>query len=52
MAMANAVGGFADRTMWQPTHAFLLRHKLWADAIGVAADVVGMVAGVVVLVVA
>ena len=51
-AMAAAVGGFVDRTMWQPAHAFLLRHKLWADAIGVAADVVGVVAGAAIFIVA
>ncbi|WP_442680174.1 hypothetical protein ACSBM8_02905 [Sphingomonas sp. ASY06-1R] len=52
LAMAHAVSGFVDRNMWQPTHAFLLRHRLWADAIGVAADVVGVVAGLTVLIVA
>ena len=47
MATSRAVTGYVDRNIWQPAHAWLLRHKLVNDAVGVAADVVGVVAGVV-----
>ncbi len=33
--------------VWEPAHAFLLRHKLLADTAGVALDVVGVAAAVV-----
>lgn len=33
--------------VWEPTHQFLLRHKLLADTAGIALDVVGVAAAVV-----
>lgn len=47
-AMADAI----DRHVWQPAHAWLLKHKVFADALAVTADVVGVIAGVVVICVA
>ena len=47
MAMSRAMTGYAYRNVGRPAHAWLLRHKLVNDAVGVAADVVGVVAGVV-----
>ena len=32
--------------VWEPTHQFLLRHKILADGIGLAIDVIGVIAGV------
>ena len=32
--------------VWEPAHKFLMRHKVLADGIGVAIDVVGVVAGI------
>ncbi len=52
MAASQALVGAVDRHIWQPTHQWLLKHKLWADTIAVTADVVGVVAGVVVIIVA
>lgn len=46
MAASQALGAMVDRGMWQPTHEWLQKHKLIADGLGVAVDVVGVVAGV------
>ena len=32
--------------VWEPAHGFLIRHKVLADGIGVAIDVIGVIAGV------
>ena len=32
--------------VWEPAHRFLIRHKVLADGIGVAIDVIGVLAGV------
>lgn len=47
MAMSRAITGYVNSNVWQPAHAWLLKHKLVNDAVGVAADVVGVVAGAV-----
>lgn len=50
-AQANQAAGEAlykgvRDNVWEPTHKFLLRHKVLADGIGVAIDVVGVIAGI------
>ncbi len=47
LAMGAAVDTAVERHIWLPAHEFLLRHKLVADGVGVALDVVGVVAGTV-----
>lgn len=46
VALRQKIIDAVDTHVWQPTHTFLLHHKLIADGIGVAVDVVGVVAGV------
>jgi hypothetical protein len=52
LAMGQAVDVAVERHIWLPVHEFLLRHKLLADGVGVALDVVGVVAGGVFIVAA
>lgn len=46
IAGANAANAALDAHIWQPTHQWMLKHKLVADGVGVVGDVVGVVAGV------
>ncbi len=52
LAMGQAVDSAIERHIWLPVHQFLIRHKLLADGIGVALDVVGVVAGAIFIVAA
>ena len=52
LAMGQAIDSAIEKHVWLPVHDFLLRHKLLADGVGVALDVVGVVAGVVFIVAA
>ena len=52
LAMGQAIDSAIEKHIWLPVHDFLLRHKLLADGVGVALDVVGVVAGVVFVVAA
>ena len=45
-AAGQAIYQAARDDVWEPTHRFLQRHKMLADGIGVAIDVVGVIAGV------
>ena len=45
MAVGQAIDTAVEQHVWLPVHEFLLRHKLVADGVGVALDVVGVVAG-------
>ena len=46
LAVGQAIDSAVEQHIWLPVHEFLLRHKLVADGVGVALDVVGVVAGV------
>ncbi|QYE33427.1 hypothetical protein KZX46_01160 (plasmid) [Polymorphobacter sp. PAMC 29334] len=52
LAMAQVVDSAIERHIWLPVHQFLIRHKLLADGIGVALDVVGVVGGAIFVVAA
>lgn len=52
LAMGQAIDSAIETHIWLPVHNFLIRHKLLADGIGVALDVVGVVAGAVFIVAA
>ncbi len=52
LAMGEAIDSAIEKHIWLPVHDFLLRHKLLADGVGVALDVVGVVAGAVFIVAA
>lgn len=52
LAMGQAIDGAIERHIWLPVHQFLIRHKLLADGIGVALDVVGVMAGAIFVVAA
>ena len=52
LAMGQAIDSSIEKHIWLPVHDFLLRHKLLADAAGVALDVVGVVAGAVFIIAA
>lgn len=52
LAAGQAIDSAIERHIWLPVHDFLLRHKLLADGVGVALDVVGVVAGAVFIVAA
>lgn len=52
LAAAQEVDGAIEKHIWLPAHKFLIRHKLLADGLGVALDVVGVVAGAVFIVAA
>ncbi len=52
LAMGQAIDSTIEKHVWLPIHDFLLRHKLLADGVGVALDVVGVVAGVAFVIVA
>ena len=41
LAMGQAVDHAVESHIWLPVHDFLIRHKLLADGVGVALDVVG-----------
>ena len=45
LAVGQAIDSAVEQHIWLPVHEFLLRHKLVADGVGVALDVVGVVAG-------
>lgn len=45
MAMSRAVIGAVRDDIWEPAHKYLMRHKKVADGVGVAVDVIGVVAG-------
>ena len=47
MAGSQAVAQEFRDHVWEPSHAFLLRHKLLADTAGIALDVVGVAAAIV-----
>jgi hypothetical protein len=47
LAASRLVGQEFRDHVWEPTHEFLLRHKLLADTAGFALDVVGVAAAVV-----
>lgn len=47
LAMGQMVDQTVETHIWLPVHEFLLRHKLLADGVGVALDVVGVLAGTV-----
>ena len=52
MAGSQAMAQEFRDHVWEPTHEFLLRHKLLADTVGIALDVVGVAAAVVFVVAA
>ena len=52
LAEGQAVDDAIEKHIWLPVHEFLIRHKLLADGVGVALDVVGVVAGAVFVVAA
>ncbi len=52
LAMGQAIDSAIEEHVWLPVHDFLIRHKLLADGIGVALDVVGVIAGAVFIVAA
>ena len=52
LAAGQAIDSAIETHIWLPVHDFLLRHKLLADGVGVALDVVGVVAGAVFIVAA
>ena len=52
LAEGQAVDDAIEKHIWLPVHEFLIRHKLLADGVGVALDVVGVVAGIVFIVAA
>ncbi len=45
MAMSQAVIGAVRDNVWEPAHRYLMRHKKLADGLGVAVDVIGVIAG-------
>ena len=46
MAASQAMFGAVRDNVWEPAHQYLLRHKKLADGLGVAVDVIGVIAGV------
>ncbi len=52
LAMGQTIDSAMEKHIWLPLHDFLIRHKLLADGIGVALDVVGVIAGAVFVVAA
>ncbi|MGI4800842.1 MAG: hypothetical protein ACRYG8_43835, partial [Janthinobacterium lividum] len=47
MAGSQAIAQEVRDHVWEPTHEFLLRHKLMADTVGIALDAIGVAAAVV-----
>lgn len=45
MAGARAMTEAVRDNIWEPAHQYLLRHKKVADGVGVAVDVIGVIAG-------
>lgn len=45
LAMSQAVIGAVRDNVWEPAHQYLMRHKKAADGVGIAVDVIGVIAG-------